>query len=113
MERKNEIRISFETINLSQVFIHTAGSYMSKPISKTNNRYLANLGTVPADERFGPLVLALENASSEEDRERIINELKSIVEIDETAIAEPLTFKHDIENLNGYIVLEPVTAVEN
>lgn len=113
MERKNEIRISFETINLSQVFIHTAGSYMSKSISKTNNRYLANLGTVPPDERFGPLVLALENASSEEDRERIINELKAIVEIDETAIAEPLTFNHDIENLNGYIVFEPVTAVEN
>ena len=63
MERKNEIRISFETINLSQVFIHTTGSYMSKPISKSNNRYLANLSTVPADERFGPLVLALENAS--------------------------------------------------
>ena len=38
MERKNEIRISFETINLSQVFIHTAGSYMSKPINKNNNK---------------------------------------------------------------------------
>ena len=46
MERKNEIRVSFETINLSQVFIHTAGSYMCKPISKNNNKYLANLRTL-------------------------------------------------------------------
>ena len=87
MERKNEIRISFETINLSQVFIHTAGSYMSKPISKNNNKYLANLRTVPDDERFGSLVLELENASSKEEQERIINELKAIVEIYETATA--------------------------
>lgn len=113
MERKNEIRISFETINLSQVFIHTAGSYMSKPLSKNNNKYLANLRTVPDDERFGPLVLALENASANEERDRILNELKAIVEIDETATAEPLTFNHDIESLTGYIVFEPVTAVEN
>ena len=113
MERKNEIRISFETINLSQVFIHTAGSYMSKPISKNNNKYLANLRTVPDDKRFGPLVLELENASSKEEQERIINELKAIVEIDETATAEPLTFNHDIESLKGYIVFEPETAIEH
>ena len=79
MERKNEIRISFETINLSQVFIHTSGSYMSKPISKNNNKYLANLRTVPDDERFGSLVLELENASSKEEQERIINELISFL----------------------------------
>lgn len=113
MERKNEIRISFETINLSQVFIHTAGSYMSKPISKNNNKYLANLRTVPDDKRFGPLVLELENASSKEEQERIINELKAIVEIDETATAEPLTFNHDVESLKGYIVFEPETAIEH
>lgn len=113
MERKNEIRISFETINLFQVFIHTAGSYMSNPISKNNNKYLANVKTVPDDERFGPLVLALETASSNEERDRIINELKAIVEIDETATAESLTFNHDIESLTGYIVFEPVTAIEN
>lgn len=113
MERKNEIRVSFETINLSQVFIHTAGSYMCKPISKNNNKYLANLRTLPDDERFGPLVLELENASSTEERDRIINELKSIVEIDQTATAEPLTFQHDVESLKGYIVFEPVTAIEN
>lgn len=113
MERKNEIRVSFETINLSQVFIHTAGSYMSKPISKNNNKYLANLRTLPDDERFGPLVLELENASSTKERDRIINELKAIVEIDQTATAEPLTFRHDVESLKGYIVFEPVTAIEN
>ena len=113
MERKNEIRISFETINLSQVFIHTAGSYISTPISKSNNKYLANLKTVPDDERFSPLVLELENASSNEERDRIINKLKAIVEIDETVTTEPLTFNHDIESLTGYIVFEPVTAIEN
>lgn len=113
MERKNGIRISFETINLSQVFIHTAGSYISKPISKSNNKYLANLKTVPDDERFSPLVLELENASSNEERDIIINKLKAIVEIDETATTVPLTFNHDIESLTGYIVFEPVTAIEN
>ena len=71
MERKNEIRISIETINLSQIFIHTAGAYMTRPISKNNNKYIANLGNVPEDKRFGLLVLALENASSKEEQEKI------------------------------------------
>lgn len=113
MERKNEIRISFETVNLSQVFIHTAGAYMSKPISKNNNKYLSNLRTVPDEKKFNSLVLALENTDSKAKQEKIINELKSIIEIDETVSAESLTFNHDIENLNGYIVFEPVTAIEN
>lgn len=112
MERKNEIRNSFDTVNLSQVFIHTAGAYMSKPISKNNNKYIDNLRTVPNDERFGPLVFALENASSKEKQEKIISELKSIVEIDKTATAEPLTFNHNVESLTGYIVFEPITSVE-
>ena len=113
MERKNEIRISIETINLSQIFIHTAGAYMTRPISKNNNKYIANLGNVPEDKRFGLLVLALENASSKEEQEKIINELKSIIEIDKSVKAEPLSFNHNIENLNGYIVFEPTTSIEN
>lgn len=113
MERKNKIGISFDASYFSQVFIHTAGSYMNKPISKNNNKYLANLRTIPPAERFGKLVLELENTTSEAEKEKIINELKQIAEIDKTVQAIPLTFKDNIEDLNGYIVFEPTSAVEH
>lgn len=113
MERKNKIGISFDASYFSQVFIHTAGAYMDKPISKNNNKYLANLRTIPPDERFGRLVLELENATSEAEKEKIINKLKQIAEIDKTVQAIPLTFKDNIEDLNGYIVFEPTSAVEH
>ena len=70
MERKNKIGISFDASYFSQVFIHTSGAYMSKPISKNNNKYLANLRTIPPDERFGNLVFKLENATSETEKEK-------------------------------------------
>jgi len=113
MERKNKIGISFDASYFSQIFIHTSGAYLSKPISNNNNKYLANLGTIPPNDRFGQLVLELENATSESKREEIINELKSIVEIDRTANTMPLSFKDNIEELKGYIVFEPTTAVEH
>lgn len=113
MERKNKIGISFDASYFSQIFIHTSGAYLSKPISKNNNKYLANLRTIPPDERFGQLVLKLENATSELEREKIINELKSIVEIDETVEAVSLSFKDNVENLKGYIVFEPTSSVEH
>lgn len=113
MERKNKMGISFDASYFSQVFIHTSGAYMDKPISKNNNKYLANLRTIPPDERFGKLVLELENATSEAEKEKIINELKQIAEIDKTVQAIPLTFKDNIEDLNGYIVFEPTSAVEH
>lgn len=113
MERKNKIGISFDASYFAQIFIHTAGAYLSKPINKTNNKYLANLGTVPPDERFGQLVLELENANSESERERIISELKLLAEIDKTVEPVPLSFKDNIEELKGYIVFEPTTAVEH
>lgn len=113
MERKNKIGISFDASYFSQVFIHTSGAYMDKPISKNNNKYLANLRTIPPDERFGKLVLELENATSEAEKEKIINKLKQIAEIDKTAQAIPLTFKDTIEDLNGYIAFEPTSAVEH
>ena len=113
MERKNKIGISFDSSYFSQIFIHTSGAYLSKPISKNNNKYLANLRTIPPDERFGQLVLKLENATSESEREEIINELKAIVEIDKTVESVPLSFKDNIEGLKGYIVFEPTTAVEH
>lgn len=113
MERKNKIGISFDSSYFSQIFIHTSGAYLSKPISKNNNKYLANLRTIPPDERFGQLVLKLENATSELEREKIINELKLIVEIDKTVEAVSLSFKDDVENLKGYIVFEPTTSVEH
>ena len=113
MERKNKIGISFDSSCFSQIFIHTSGAYLSKPISKNNNKYLANLRNVPSDERFGQLVLELEKANSESEREKIINELKSITEIDKTVESTPLTFKDDVEKLKGYIVFEPTTAVEH
>ena len=56
MERKNKIGISFDASYFAQIFIHTSGAYLSKPISKTNNKYLANLRTIPPDEKFGQLV---------------------------------------------------------
>lgn len=113
MERKNKIGISFDASYFSQVFIHTSGAYMSKPISKNNNKYLANLRTIPPDERFGKLVLELENATSEAEKEKIINELKQIAEIDKNVQTIPLKFKDNIEDLNGYIVFEPTSAVEH
>ena len=96
MERKNKIGISFDASYFSQIFIHTSGAYLSKPISNNNNKYLANLGTIPPNDRFGQLVLELENATSESKREEIINELKSIVEIDRTANTMPLSCKYNI-----------------
>lgn len=113
MERKNKIGISFDVSYFSQIFIHTSGAYLSKPISKNNNKYLANLRTIPPDKRFGQLVLDLENATSDSKREEIINELKSIVEVDKTANTMSLSFKDNIEELKGYIVFEPITAVEH
>lgn len=113
MERKNKIGISFDASYFSQIFIHTSGAYLNKPISKNNNKYLANLRTIPPDERFGQLVLELENATSESEREKIINELKLIVEIDKTVEAVPLSFKDKVEDLKGYIVFEPMTSVEH
>lgn len=113
MERKNKIGISFDSSYFSQIFIHTSGAYLSKPISKNNNKYLVNLRTIPPDERFGQLVLDLENATSKSERDKILNELKSITEIDKTVEAIPLTFKDNVETLKGYIVFEPTTAVEH
>lgn len=113
MERKNKIGISFDSSCFSQIFIHTSGAYLSKPISKNNNKYLANLRNVPPDEKFGQLVLELEKANSESEREKILNELKSITEIDNTVESLPLTFKDNVEKLKGYIVFEPTTAVEH
>ena len=113
MERKNKIGISFDASYFAQIFIHTTGAYLSKPINKTNNKYLANLGTVPPDERFGQLALELENANSESEREKIISELKLLAEIDKTVEPLPLTFKDNVEDLKGYIVFEPTSAVEH
>ena len=113
MERKNKIGISFDASYFSQIFIHTSGAYLNKPISKNNNKYLANLRTIPPHEKFGQLVLELENANSESEREKIINELKAIVEIDKTVESVPLSFKDKVEDLKGYIVFEPMTAVEH
>ena len=113
MERKNKIGISFDSTYFSQIFIHTSGAYLSKPISKNNNKYLVNLRTIPPDEKFGQLVLDLENASSESERKKILSELKAITEIDKTVEAIPLTFKDNVETLKGYIVFEPMTAVEH
>lgn len=113
MERKNKIGISFDASYFAQIFIHTAGAYLSKPINKTNNKYLANWGTVPPDERFGQLVLELENANSESEREKIISELKLLAEIDKTVEPLPLTFKDNVEDFKGYIVFEPTSAVEH
>lgn len=113
MERKNKIGISFDASYFAQIFIHTAGAYLSKPINKTNNKYLANFGTVPPDEKFGQLILELEKATSESEKEKIISKLKLIAEIDKTVEPVPLTFKDNVEDLKGYIVFEPTSAVEH
>lgn len=113
MERKNKIGISFDSSCFSQIFIHTSGAYLSKPISKNYNKYLANLRDIPTDERCWQLVLELEKNYSELEREKKLNELESITEIDKTVESTPLTFKDNIEKLKGYIVFEPTTAVKH
>ena len=113
MVRKNKIGISFDASYFAQIFIHTAGAYLSKPINKTNNKYLANFGTIPPDEKFGQLILELEKATSESEKEKIISKLKLIAEIDKTVETVPLTFKDNVEDLKGYIVFEPTSAVEH
>ena len=113
MERKTDIRISFDVVNFSQIFIHTSGAYLSRPISQNNNKYLANYRNVPTEEEFEMLIEKINNTSSKSKKQKLIDYLKSIFEIDQTINATPLTFNDNIENLKGYIVFESVSAIEN
>lgn len=113
MERKTDIRISFDATNFSQIFIHTSGAYLSRPISQNNNKYLANYRNVPTEEEFEMLIEEINNTSSKSKKQKLIDYLKSIFEIDQTINATSLTFNDDIEKLKGYIVFEPTSAIEN
>lgn len=113
MERKHDIRISFDATRFSHVFIHTAGAYLSKPINPNNNKYLENYRNVPTIEEFKIIVEEINNTNSKKKQNKLINELKSQLEIDQTISAIPLTFNHDIEKLEGYIVFESTSAIEN
>lgn len=113
MDRKNEIRISLDTTTLSQVFIHTSGAYLDKPISTKNNNYLANHRNIPSDQEFESLIKKIAKTKQDAKRQILINDLKSRLDIDRTINAIPLTFANNIEQLNGYIVFEPTSAIEN
>jgi len=113
MNKKNEIKISFDTTTLSQVFIHTAGSYLSKPISTKNNNYLANYRNYPSEQELKSLIIKITKTKQDAKRQILINDLKSRLDIDRSVNAEPLTFTNNIEKLNGYIVFESISSVEN
>ncbi len=113
MDRKKEIRISFDTTSFSQVFIHTAGAYLSKPISSQNNKYLANYRNIPSEQELKSLIQKIDKTKQEAKRQILINNLKLRLEIDQTVNAIPLTFNDNIDKLEGYIVFEPLSAIEN
>lgn len=113
MDRNIEMKISFDTANISQVFIHTAGSYLIKPISKHNNYYLRNFENVPSSTELKKLAIEINATKSKSKQNKIINGIKERLDIDQTVQAIPLTFCHDVEKMQGYIVFEQTTNVEN
>ena len=72
MNRNKDIKISFDATNFSQIFIHTSGAYLSKPITPNNNKYLANYKT---SDELKALVLEINNTSSKSKREKLIKDL--------------------------------------
>lgn len=110
MNRNKDIKVSFDATNFSQIFIHTSGAYLSKPINPNNNKYLANYKT---SEELKALVLEIHNTFSKSKREKLIKDFKAMLEIDPTINAIPLTFNDNIEKLKGYIVFESTSAIEN
>ena len=113
MERKNTIKISFEPSYFSQIFIHTSGSYMRTLVNKNNNRYLSNFKDDWYDEEFGELILELENVPSESRKQEILSRLKILANTQTRVNPIPLSFRHNIEELDGYIVFEPTTSIEH
>ena len=113
MERKNIIKISFEPSYFSQIFIHISGSYMSTLVNKNNNRYLSNFKDDWYDEEFGDLILELEKCSSESRKKEILNRLEVLANTQTRVNPIPLSFRHNIEELDGYIVFEPTTSIEH
>lgn len=112
MDRNIEMKISFDTANISQVFIHTSGSYLIKPISKHNNYYLRNFENVPSSTELKKLAIEINATKSSSKQNKIINGIKERLDIDQTVQAIPLTFCHDVEKMQGYIVFEQTTNVE-
>lgn len=113
MERKNTIKISFEPSYFSQIFIHNSGSYMSTLVNKNNNRYLSNFKDDWYDEEFGELILELEKCPSESRKKEILNRLEVLANTQTRVNHIPLSFRHNIEELDGYIVFEPTTSIEH
>lgn len=113
MERKNTIKISFEPSYFSQIFIHISGSYMSTLVNKNNNRYLSNFKDDWYDEEFEELILELEKCPSESRKKEILNRLEVLANTQTRVNPIPLSFRNNIEELDGYIVFEPTTSIEH
>ena len=113
MERKNTIKISFEPSYFSQIFIHISGSYMNTLVNKNNNRYLSNFKDDWYDEEFGELILELEKCPSESRKKEILNRLEVLANTQTRVNPISLSFCHNIEELDGYIVFEPTTSIEH
>lgn len=113
MERKNNISISFDTSYFSQIFIHTSGSYMHSLINTNNNRYLANLNDTSYNQRFEQLIIELEDNTSESRKKELLSELETLATTQKRVTPVSLSFNHNINKLDGYIVFEPTTAVEH
>lgn len=113
MERKNNIAISFDTSYFSQIFIHTSGSYMSTLVNTNNNRYLANLNDTSYNQKFEQLIIELENNTSESKKKEILSELETLATTQKRVTPVSLSFNHNVNELDGYIVFEPTTAVEH
>lgn len=113
MERKNNIAISFDTSYFSQIFIHTSGSYMHSLVNTNNNRYLANLNDTSYNQRFEQLIIELENNTSESKKKEILSELETLATTQKRVTPVSLSFNHNVNELDGYIVFEPTTAVEH
>ena len=113
MERKNNIAISFDTSYFSQIFIHTSGSYMHSLVNKNNNRYLANLNDTSYNQRFEQLIIEVENNNSESKKKEILSELETLATTQKRVTPVSLSFNHNVNELDGYIVFEPTTAVEH
>ena len=113
MERKNNISISFDTSYFSQIFIHTSGSYMHSLVNTNNNRYLANLNNTSYNQRFEQLIIELENNTSESKKKEILSELETLATTQKRVTPVSLSFNHNVNELDGYIVFEPTTSVEH
>lgn len=112
MERKNKIKISFDSTLFTHVFIHTSGAYINQRVSQNNNKYLSNFKNLPSAEELKDYAKAINNATLEDSKQQIMDDLNSRIKINQNINVESITFMDNVQNLKGYIVFEPISALE-